>query len=225
MTSYEAVQRLSGSTDGFGGDLGGLSGADALCQQIAEYSTPCAANRQWRAFLSTVAGPVHAKDRIGTGPWYDRVGRVVAMNLTDLLNERPVGIDPVISNDLPNEYGVPNHDPDGTGDVDNHDTLTGTNSLGELYSDDPGCTCQDWTSSVGSDGLPRVGHTWGTAMGGGGGPMGGGDGSMSNWMSALDEAGCAPGVNLIQNGGPNPNNPTVGSGGGYGGWYCFALPL
>lgn len=41
-------------------------------------------------------------------------------------------------------------------------------------------------------------------------------------MSALDESGCAPGVNLVQNGGPGKDG-TVGSGGGYGGWYCFAL--
>lgn len=224
VTSYEAVQRMSGSADGFGGDLGGLAGADALCQAIAEYSTPCAANRQWRAFLSTVGGPVHAKDRIGPGPWYDRLGRVLAMSLADLLNERPIGADPAIADDLPNEYGVPNQDPDGTGDVDNHDTLTGTNSEGTLFDTDPEYTCQDWTSSVGSDGTPRVGHTWGTAMGGGG-FIGGGDGSMANWMSALNEAGCAPGVNLIQDGGPDPDNPTVGSGGGYGGWYCFALAL
>jgi hypothetical protein len=47
-------------------------------------------------------------------------------------------------------------------------------------------------------------------------------GTMCNWMSALDEAGCAPGVNLIQNGGPG-NDGLVGSGGGYGGFYCFAL--
>jgi hypothetical protein len=52
--------------------------------------------------------------------------------------------------------------------------------------------------------------------------MGGGDGSMCHWISSLDESGCAPGVNLIQNGGPG-NDGTVGSGGGYGGFYCFAL--
>jgi hypothetical protein len=46
---------------------------------------------------------------------------------------------------------------------------------------------------------------------------------MNNWMSSLDEAGCAPGVNLIEMGGPQASNPTVGSGGGYGGFYCFAL--
>jgi hypothetical protein len=46
---------------------------------------------------------------------------------------------------------------------------------------------------------------------------------MNNWMSALDEAGCGAGVNLIEMGPPDLNNATVGSGGGYGGFYCFAL--
>lgn len=45
----------------------------------------------------------------------------------------------------------------------------------------------------------------------------------AHWISSLDEAGCAPGVNLIEMGPPDPNVPTVGSGGGYGGFYCFAL--
>jgi hypothetical protein len=85
--------------------------------------------------------------------------------------------------------------------------------------------------------MPRVGHTWPTmtnqcsttktlnpgasGTGGRGGGFGG-MGSLCNWMSALDESGCAPGVNLIQNGGPGKDG-TVGSGGGYGAWYCFAL--
>ena len=42
-------------------------------------------------------------------------------------------------------------------------------------------------------------------------------------MSALDKSGRAPGINLIEMGGPMPNSNTVGSGGGYGGIYCFAL--
>ena len=63
---------------------------------------------------------------------------------------------------------------------------------------------------------------------GGGFPGGGGGGfsgvgNMNSWASALDEAGCAPGVNTVEMGPPNPNDPTVGSGGGYGGIYCFAL--
>jgi hypothetical protein len=57
----------------------------------------------------------------------------------------------------------------------------------------------------------------------GGGMMPPQDGSGNHWMSALDEAGCAPGVSLIEMGGPILSMPTVGSGGGYGGFYCFSL--
>ena len=231
VTSLEGLQRLSGSQTGFGGDLrygeaDGLSGADKICTQIAEYSMAGAGQKGWRAFLSVTAGPdaspVHAIDRIGQGPWYDRLGRLVAMNLDDLANERPVGADPAIINDLPNEYGVPNHAPDPEeGEVDNHDMLTGSDDEGRLY-DDEESTCQDWTSSVGSDGRPRCGHSW-PRDGGGGRPGGDDGGGMAHWISALDEAGCAPGVSLVESGGPDPSNPTVGSGGGYGGFYCFAL--
>jgi len=63
----------------------------------------------------------------------------------------------------------------------------------------------------------------GGMMFGDGGMTGGMFGSGNNWMSALDESGCAPGVNLIEMGPPDPNSNTVGSGGGYGGIYCFAL--
>ena len=244
VTSYKALQRLSGSTNGFGGDLrygeaDGLSGADKICTEIAEYSMPCAGKKQWRAFLSVTkggadGGPIHAIDRVGEGPWYDRVGRIVAMNKAALVNQRPQGADPAILNDLPNEDGVPNHDPDGTGPVDNHDMLTGTNDKGQLYtvlSDPLKSTCKDWTSSE-RWGNPRVGHPWptGAGKGGGGGgfpgggpPGGGGFGDLANWMSALDEAGCAPGASLVEMGPPMASNPTVGSGGGYGGFYCFAL--
>jgi hypothetical protein len=44
-----------------------------------------------------------------------------------------------------------------------------------------------------------------------------------NWMSSLSEGGCAPGINLVQTGGAKPGEYTVGSGGGYGAIYCFAL--
>jgi hypothetical protein len=140
-----------------------------------------------------------------------------------LTNSITEGADPAIINDLPNEYGVPNHAPDGVL-VDNHDILTGSGADGRLYGD-ARSTCQDWTSSVGTDGNPRCGHSWPRGGGGRGGRFGGfsGTGGMAHWISALDEAGCAPGVNLIETGGPNPFSPTVGSGGGYGGFYCFAL--
>ena len=105
-----------------------------------------------------------------------------------------------------------------------NDTLTGTNELGQLYSKT--ATCKDWTANAGdlaSEGKPRVGHSWPRYMMGPGPGPGGGDGSAANWMSSLDESGCAPGVSLIEMGPPQQDSVTVGSGGGYGGFYCFAL--
>jgi hypothetical protein len=233
MTSLKAMVELSNNDNGFGGDLrfgetgegAGLRGADKICTTIAEKSMP-GNNKTWRAFLSATKGAdgnvVNAIERIGAGPWYDRAGRLVAMNVTDLGNVRPQGADEAIINDLPNEDGVPNHEPDpGAGEVDNHDVLTGTNEQGKLFSTDVGYTCDDWTSSAES-GKPRCGHSW-PRMGGPGGGFPGG-GGLDNWMSALNEAGCAPGAWIVEAGPPGANGTkSVGDGGGYGGIYCFAL--
>jgi hypothetical protein len=223
VTSVRAMKRLSNNPMGFGGDLRygeatGLAGADKICTEIAEASMPGSGAKEWHAFLSTVAGgpdggPVHAKDRIGEGPWYDRMGRLVAMTKTDLLNPRPRGADPAIINDLPNEDGIPNHTdgaPGCSGNAcpDNHDTLTGTGINGMLWRADKMYTCNDWTNAA-MTGRPHCGHSWPRS------------GSGVDWMSALNEGGCAPGINLREQGGPNA--PTVGSGGGYGGIYCFAM--
>lgn len=233
VTSLKAMRELSGSDDGFGGDLrfgetgdgAGLKGADKICKTIAEKSMP-GNNKTWKAFLSAnkgeTGGVVNAIDRIGTGPWYDRTGRLLAKNVTDILTVRPTGADTAIINDFPNEDGVPNHDPDGTGDVDNHDVLTGTNDKGKVFSADDAYTCKDWTTKEGI-GSPRVGHSW-PRMGGGGGGGGPAGGSGNNWMSALNESGCAPGAFIIEMGPPGANGTkSVGDGGGYGGIYCFAL--
>ncbi len=235
VTSLRALQELSGNQQGFGGDLrfgetgpgAGLRGADKICSTIAEKSMPGAGKKQWRAFLSAVAdengNQVDARDRVGDGPWYDRLGRLLAANKADLLTERPTGADTAIVNDFPNEDGVPNHQPDpNQAEVDNHDMLTGTNTQGTLFG--PTYTCKDWTANAGdiaTEGKPRVGHSW--PRFGGPGPGPGGDITPANWMSALTESGCAPGVNLIEMGPPMPGAVTVGSGGGYGGFYCFAL--
>jgi len=234
VTSVKAIVKLSGNPNGFGGDLSfgetgagaGLRGADKICTTIAEGSMP-ANGKTWRAFLSVTKDAqgqaVNAIDRVGEGPWYDRLARLVAKNKADLAQKRPVGADAAIVNDLPNEDGVPNHDPDGTGDVDNHDTLTGSNETGTLFNTNAAYTCNDWTSKE-SSGSPRVGHTWPRGGGGGGGFGGPGGGSGENWMSALNEAGCAPGIFLVEAGGPGQNGTkSVGDGGGYGGFYCFAL--
>ena len=234
MISHEATQRESGNADGFGGDLGGLAGADAICQRVAEYVSPCQANKSWVAFLST--STVDAIDRIGQGPWHDRNGRLLANSLSELLNDRPVNADPIIINDFPNEYGVPNHYPNSDGvEVDNHQTLTGSGTDGRLYqqnsssggggfpmgggggSADCGygeeqwsveaATCWDWTSAA-AQGCPRVGHSWPGMSG-------------ENWISVWNEGGCLPGGELRQIGGLDGSR-RVGAGGGYGGWYCFA---
>jgi hypothetical protein len=215
VTSIEAMRALSGSQDGFGGDLRfgettGLAGADKICTQTAERGMPGAGAKTWRAFLSATTGgpaggPVNAIDRIGTGPWYDRLGRAVALTKADLQLTRPRGADVAIVADLPNETGVPNHQ-----GVDDHDTLTGSTTTGVLMSTTPASTCNDWTSAVGTTGRPMLGHSWPAASG-------------MSWIQAHPAAGCAPGVNLVAGGGAPPGTTGVGSGGGYGGIYCFAL--
>jgi hypothetical protein len=243
---FKLAQAFNGSTKGWGGDFrygtaDGLTGADKLCSQIAEESLPgnC---RTWRAFLTT--SKVNAVDRVGKGPWYDRLNRTIANNLTELVETRPGGITVAsILNNLPNEDGTPHHNEEAdcanaNSCADNHDVLTGSDSDGKLCTAEtcagiggpggggpggggPGggttitdWTCQDWTLGTSMTGIaPRCGHTWPTMTGG-----------TDDWISRLTENGCAPGFNLVQNGGPMPNgNGSVGDGGGYGAIYCLAL--
>jgi hypothetical protein len=229
VTSQVAIVELSGNAEGFGGDLrygetgaaAGLRGADKICTEIAQRSMPGAGAKQWRAFLSAAAGgandgPVHARDRIGTGPWYDRMGRLVGTGLADLLSgSRPSMADAVVRDNLPNETGTPNSAPDGT-EVDNHDTLTGSDGSGRYVSGSN--TCLDWTSSSttttagGGGSGPSIGHSW---------PRGAGGGSGAHWVNAHRAGGCGRGINTMNI--TSDGTPTVGSGGGYGGFYCFAL--
>jgi len=200
VTSLEAIRRESKNQNGYGGNLGGLAGADAICTRIAEAALAGSGAKGWKAFLST--STVNAIERIGTGPWYDRNGQLVANDTAGLLQERPSGQTTV--NDLPNETGVPNRSGTGTGSDDNHDTITATNTQGKW---DGGSTCSDWTSATGSGG-PRVGHSWPAQSG-------------KSWIQAHNAPGCEPSVALVQTGGGSGSG--IGNGGGYGGFYCFAL--
>jgi hypothetical protein len=215
-TSQAALRKLSDNQDGFGGDLRfgkatGLEGADEICRTISETSMP-GNGKTWRAFLSVTKGPdgmpVNAIDRVGEGPWYDRRGRLLTMNKAGLLKTRPEGADPIIANDLPNEDGVPNHNPDGTGEIDNHNFLTGSTTAGVLNGMNLADTCQDWTSAAANGGKPRCGVTWPRVQ-------------FLNWIYALNEGGCAPGA--TPPGAEQGKSGTVGALGGYGGFYCFAL--
>lgn len=241
LTSYEALVKLSKSEKGFGGDLrfgktgqgAGILGADSICECIAEMSMPGSKIKKWRAFLSATKGvdgkEVNAIERIGQGPWYDKIGRLVANNIDELLNDRPEKAHSAIKNDLPNENGVPNHQPDPTKPpVDNHLTVTGSGSDGKLYTGGGGFgggfggggtstdwTCNDWTSTT-ANSTPRAGISWPRS-----GMMGMG---MQNWISVWDLPGCEAGIDLDESTGAGlPGVKTIGSGGGYGGFYCFAL--
>lgn len=223
VVSYPAIITLSGKTEGFGGDLrfgkaDGLSGADEICRQAAEMGMPGAGQKTWRAFLSATQGPggtpVNARDRIGTGPWYDRMGRLLAMNLDGLFaGDRPAG-DTMLVNDIPNEKGQPNHyvGPNGmtTSTVDNHDTLTGSDTMGRLMATSAAQTCNDWTSTT-VQGSPRIGHSWPRSATSG-----------RSWVSDHTVPGCVAGVDRTLGG--TGSGSCVGCSGGYGGFYCFALP-
>src|ERR1700741_1201883 len=71
---------------GKGGDLGGLAGADAHCQQLA--ASVGAGGKNWHTHLSSAEAPtakgVNARDRIGNGPWQNAKGVVIAQNVNDL---------------------------------------------------------------------------------------------------------------------------------------------
>jgi hypothetical protein len=245
---FALAEAFNGSTLGWGGDLtygtgDGLAGADKICTEIAEQAVPgnC---RTWKGFLST--STVDAISRVGTGPWYDRLNRVIANNLTELAATRPGGItNSTILNNLPNEDGTPHHNEEANctnldSCADNHDVMTGSDGDGKRCTTstcsgiDMGggigggigggsitdFTCQNWTLGTSMVGIaPRCGHTWPT--GGSGGP---GGGMLNDWISVLVEGGCAAGYTLLQNNVPpsSDGTGTVGSGGGYGGIYCLA---
>lgn len=139
------------------GDLDGLSGADQHCKTLAQAAG--STKTQWVAYLSASDGgngsPVHAKDRIGSGPWYNADGEVFSPTLTAL---HPT-IDP--TQDRTGYIAVKPADAlfmDETGAAvpgSEHDILTGSNADGTLYADR---TCEDWTSSA-ANRSAQVGHS------------------------------------------------------------------
>jgi hypothetical protein len=158
---------------GNGGNLGGLSGADAHCQKLA--AAVGAGDRTWRAYLSGTENgkPVNARDRIGTGPWYNAKGVLIASNLDELHSEAAkTGKENSLT-----EKGdvVP-----GRGDKPNqHDILTGSNMDGTAVTDGEDRTCNNWTS--GDTGSAMVGHH--DRTGGGANP--------TSWNSAHPSKGCS----------------------------------
>jgi hypothetical protein len=136
---------------GNGADLGGLNGADAHCQALAEAAG--AGDRTWRAYLSTQGdGAVNARDRIGEGPWANAEGLQIAANVEDLhLNNANIRYEYAL-----NEHGETVNS-GGMGDSPNfHDILTGTQMDGTAFPPGQDRTCNNWTSS--GEGNAMVGH-------------------------------------------------------------------
>jgi hypothetical protein len=138
---------------GDGGNLGGLAGADAHCQTLA--AAAGRGNATWRAYLSAAAqGPnptVHARDRIGRGPWFNARGALIASNIDDLHEDRNNIRKPTALTEKGEEVK-------GAGDTPNqHDILTGSDSTGRLVPGNAALTtCNNWTSN--STGNAMVGH-------------------------------------------------------------------
>jgi hypothetical protein len=137
---------------GQGANLGGLAGADAHCQMLAEAAG--AGARTWRAYLSTQetadAPAVNARDRIGTGPWANAAGVVIATDVETLHGENNLTKETALT-----ETGAVVN---GRGDEPNqHDILTGTQADGTAFPAGEDMTCGNWTLG-GAEGAAMMGH-------------------------------------------------------------------
>jgi len=214
--------------NGYGGNLGGLAGADEICTLLARASNP-GDQKTWRAFLSTSGfnggERVDAIDRVGEGPWYDYNGLLLAETLEGLAPQgndgRPSDAAPELAEMFTDENG---EDVRPSQQIDNHDTLTGSGKDGRLFDDGADgsvATCEDWTSStvrgnegnlMGAGGQVPVGHSWPRTNNNG-----------RHWIQEHTINGCEPGADVDGGAGAPAGDFRVGAGGGYGGFYCFAL--
>jgi hypothetical protein len=142
---------VSSTGSGKGADLGGLAGADQLCQSLAK--SVGSGNRNWRAYLSTGASggaaAVNARDRIGNGPWRNAKGIVIARNIDDLHTNNNINKQTALTEkgDMVN----------GRGDKPNmHDILSGSQPDGRAFPAERDMTCGNWTKS--GEGSAMVGH-------------------------------------------------------------------
>ena len=186
---------ITSANPGKGGDLGGLAGADALCERLALAAGISA--RNWRAYLSTQASggaaAVNARDRIGNGPWLNARGVVVAQNLAELHGTNNLNKETALT-----ETGavVPARpDPETK-----HDIMTGSQPDGTAMPPGKDATCSNWTSS--NEGGAMVGHH--NRAGTNPDPV-----AKVSWNSSHITPGCSM--------------PALAQVGGAGLLYCFAV--
>ncbi len=127
------------------GNLGGIAGADQICQNAGAAAGGTSFNHTWHAYLSQEqrgsAPRLNARDRIGTGPWYNAKGQLIASDVADLHGDqqrdrnniqRAMALD-ARGNEIPGNE---------------HDILTGSDSLGRAFTDGNDHTCNNWTSDA-----------------------------------------------------------------------------
>ena len=183
---------VTSAGSGAGANLGGVAGADKICQTLA--TAAGAGNRTWHAYISAAAAAgqpaVNARDRIGSGPWYNAKGVMIAKSVDDLHSD---------ANNIKKETALTEKGTvvNGVGDQPNqHDVLTGSQADGRLQMGDP--PCGNWTSNSDGTGSANLGHA--DRMGRGA--------TGTSWNAAHPSRGCSQ-QNLIATG-----------GNGY--LYCFA---
>lgn len=167
---------ITSSGPGDGANLNGLEGADAHCQDLA-YAQGFG-DLDWNAYLSTVnedgTAAVHARDRIGSGPWYNHEGVMIAEDVDDLHSDNAN----LTKETILTEQG---EQVNGRGDDPNmHDILTGSNMDGTAFTAEDYTNCDNWTSNS-ETGSARVGHH---------DRQGGGD-NPESWNSAHSSRGCS----------------------------------
>jgi hypothetical protein len=178
-----------------GGNLGGLAGADEICQGLA--AAVGAGDKTWHAYLSS--STEDARDRIGTGPWYNA-----------RLQEVAADVEALHQNGIPRLTWGLSEDPDGEGLVIDengglvplaeHDIVTGSTAAGTLSD---GRTCLDWTSASEGE-VAQVGHS---DIAPPGFAIEGVD--IQSWNSAHDTASCT--------------EPGLAERRGAGRIYCFGI--
>jgi hypothetical protein len=189
---------VASAGSGKGADLGGIAGADRICQTLA---TAAGSSKTWHAYLSSPAAngqaAVNARDRIGPGPWFNAKGARIAQNIADLhgdtleMARRGNNINKTTAL---TEKGDPVN---GAGDTPNqHDMITGSQLDGTAFTDAADHTCGNYTSSA-TTGTVQLGHHDRT-----------GGGNIS-WNATHPSRGCSQ-DNLVATGGA-------------GRFYCFAI--
>ncbi len=188
---------IASAGPGSGANLGGIAGADRICQTLA---TAAGSSKTWHAYLSAAAAngqaAVNARDRIGAGPWFNAKGARIAQNVADLHGDTLEAArrgNNISKATAITEKGDPIN---GVGDTPNrHDMVTGSQLDGTAFTDGADHTCVNYTS--GAAGTVQLGHHDRTG------------GGNTSWNSTHPSRGCSQ-ENLVATGGA-------------GLFYCFAI--